>query len=116
MNGDTVIVTDDSIELNLETSDNDITSETVSEDENMINVNNGNNTVEIDEVKSPIITKKLRKKVIKNIFITEDMIIKAINKLDNKAAAGPDGVLALLIKKCKYVLAKRFGLFQLGYQ
>ena len=38
------------------------------------------------------------------------MIIKAINKLDNRAAAGPDGVPALVIKKCKYVLAKPFSI------
>merc|ERR1712240_204010 len=57
-----------------------------------------------------IITNKTRKKVIKYLSITEDMVRKANNKLDNKAAAGPDGVPAKLIKKCKYVLAKPFGI------
>ena len=38
------------------------------------------------------------------------MIVKAINKLDGKAAAGPDGISAIIIKKAKYGLAKPFSI------
>ena len=43
-------------------------------------------------------------------YITEDMIIKAINELDTKAAVGPYGILAKLLKICKSVLAKPLGI------
>ena len=40
-------------------------------------------------------------KVLKNLFITEDMIGKAIDKMDANAAAGNDGISAKLIKTAK---------------
>ena len=49
---------------------------------------------------------KKRKNIIKYFQVTEDMIIRAINKLDTKAAAGPDGIPAKLLKLCKGVLAE----------
>ena len=44
-------------------------------------------------------------RAIYNLHVTEVDIIKAIDKLDPNAAAGPDGIPALLFKKCKNALA-----------
>ena len=42
---------------------------------------------------------------IHNINITLDEIVEAIDELRNNAASGPDGITAILLKKCKNSLA-----------
>ena len=44
--------------------------------------------------------------IINDVVFTEEDIIAAIEELRNNSAAGPDGIAAILLKKCKDSLAK----------
>ena len=48
---------------------------------------------------------------INNIAITPDEIIEAIEELRFNAASGPDGIPAILLKKCKITLAEALSTF-----
>jgi hypothetical protein len=48
---------------------------------------------------------------INNISITPDELTEAIEELRNNAASGPDGIPAILLKKCKTVLSEALVIF-----
>ena len=42
---------------------------------------------------------------IDNVVFGREDVVEALSKLSNNAAPGPDGILSILLKKCKYSLA-----------
>ena len=48
---------------------------------------------------------------INNISITPDELAEAIEEMRNNAASGPDGIPAILLKKCKTVLSEALAIF-----
>ena len=52
-----------------------------------------------------------REPIMQDIVVTEKDVIAAINTFSQTSAAGPDGVPAILLKKCKLTLAKPLASF-----